>query len=475
MSARTLVFLAVLLTAAAASPLCQASSRAAETDEFEELRQQVREVLAQMSEMRREHAAEIAALRGRIAELAQARSAGVRPPNTMFETDDLEALRRAAEAETEKESKVEKAADETIFKSGNLGLQALNPEISITGDMLGYYRAGDEVPSHWDYDFRALGIHFEAYLDPYSRFKAAVPVNAEGAELGEAYYTRYGVFRNVNLTLGKFRQQFGVVNRWHKHALDYFDFPLPLRSIFGPGGLNGTGVSLDWTGSIGSAFQEVVLQSTDGDNLRMFGENAKNRPSVLAHYKVYQDLSPSTYVQLGATGLLGWNDHWATVGDAVDESLTTQVYGLDFSLLWEPTARMRYRNVEWRNEFYFVNKEIQAPDGSGTDRLNPWGAYSAFQTKVSRTLDLGLRFEYYRPDSKTYADIDPALSLYPLAVTDSDANRYLLGAYATWFQSPFVKFRFGYAYEGGDGMEEEQRIATFQIVFAAGPHKHERY
>ena len=196
---------------------------------------------------------------------------------------------------------------------------------------------------------------------------------------------------NLNVTLGKFRQQFGVVNRWHKHALDWFDFPLPLRYVFGNGGLNQTGGSLDWSGSIGPLSQEMILQATDGDNGRMFGQNSKNRPSVLAHYKLYQDLSPSTYVELGGTGLLGWNDSWPIQdGSKVDEVLDTQVYGVDFTFAWEPTAQMRYRNLEWRSEFYMVDKEIQAPDRSGTDRLRPWGAYSSLQAKVSRTVDLGL-------------------------------------------------------------------------------------
>jgi hypothetical protein len=47
--------------------------------------------------------------------------------------------------------------------------------------------------------------------------------------------------------------------------------------------------------------------------------------------------------------------------------------------------------------------------------------------------------------------------------------------FATWWQSPFVRFRVGYAHERGSGMGADEHIATFQTVFAAGPHKHERY
>jgi hypothetical protein len=157
----------------------------------------------------------------------------------------------------------------------------------------------------------------------------------------------------------------------------------------------------------------------------------------------------------------------------------TQVYGADFTLAWEPTARMRYRNLEWRSEFYIVDKKIRAPDGSGTDRLRPWGAYTSLQTKVSRTIDLGVRLDFYQPEVKSYATWTDALgivhSLAPLAVTDSGAERYRVGLFATWWQSPFAKFRLGYAHEGGSGMGANLDMATLQLVFAVGPHKHERY
>jgi hypothetical protein len=463
--AKKLALAASVLISMSLVPLCPASARDPETGELEQLKQQVQELVYQLGEMRRQHGAQIEALDRKIAALSRGGPA---------EVDDLQALRRAAEAEATKEAKPEQGLEEKIFKSGNLGLQALNPEISITGDLLGSYRTGDEVVS-WDWFLRGLGLHLESYLDPYSRFKSAIHFGQEGAELEELYLTRYGVYRGVNLTFGKFRQQLGVVNRWHKHALDWFDHPVPLMALFGHEGLNQTGASLDWSGSLGEGSQELELQVTDGENERMFGENSKNRPAVLAHYRLYRDLSPSTYVELGGTGMIGWNDTWATLGPEIEDSLKTFVYGLDFTLAWEPTDRMRYRNLEWRSELYFTSKKIHRPDGLGTDKLHPWGGYSSLQAKVSRTIDLGARFDYYRADHKSYAELTPDLSLAPLAVTDSDGKRYLVGGYATWWQSPFVRFRLGYEYEGGTAIEEDQGRATFQVVFAAGPHKHERY
>jgi hypothetical protein len=179
---------------------------------------------------------------------------------------------------------------------------------------------------------------------------------------------------------------------------------------------------------------------------------------------------------------VGWSDVWTVVdtgvvGDRrvfVDER-TAAVYGVDLNLTWEPTGRMRYRNIQWRSEGYYVDKEIYAPDGSGVDKLNPWGFYSLVQIKVSRTLEVGARYDHYAPHTKNYASIDENLSLSPLAVTASDAYRRATSAWLTWWQSPFVKFRGGYSYENGKEMGPDVHAVTLQMVFAAGPHKHERY
>jgi len=458
--------------------LCAVSAFAQQNDVGEDgaaaLKEEVQQLRNQVEQQQRAYKAQLEKMQQKLDELSKTQAATAAKIKAKETAEpDIETLRRAAEKEAAQETSPEKEPTDITFKSGGIGLQALNPEISVTGDMIFTY--SDEADVTQDFNFRGLGLHFEAYLDPYSRFKAAVPVNADGAELGEAYFTRYGVLRNVNLTLGKFRQQFGVVNRWHKHGLDWIDFPLPLRQVFGDGGLNQVGASLDWNGSIGDTSQELTLQLTDGENGRIFRQNTKNRPSVLLHYKNYRDISANTYLELGLTGMLGWNDQWQTTGPAiVDETRDVQVYGLDFTLLWEPTERMRYRNLEWRSELYYVNKNILASDGSGKDTLNPWGAYSSLQSKVSRTVDIGIRADYYQPEVKSYANLD-GLSLSPLAVTEDDAYRWLGAVYATWHQSPFVKFRVEYDHEDGKGMSEPEDRVMLQCIFSAGPHKHERY
>ena len=438
---------------------------------IEQLNTKVLQLQQQIIEMQKKHDAEIKALRQQVNKLASQTG----KPKAK---DELTALRELAKAKAIEEVIAEKELEGTTFKSRGLGLQALNPEISVTGDFLFSTRQDTTSDQSSDFNFRTLGVHIQSWLDPYTHFKSAIEFHEDETELGEAYVTLYNLSNDLNFTFGKFRQQFGVVNRWHKHGLDQVDFPLALREIFGNGGLNQSGVSLDWLmPPVGNASQQLTFQVTDGSNDRLFGGNTSNRPSLLAHYKNYRDLSKDTYMEWGLTGLVGWNDQWE-VGSSTttqDSRKMTTVLGADFTVLWEPTEKMRYRNVEWRSEAYWLNKDILAPDGSGEDTLNAWGLYSYLQTKISRTVDIGIRGDFYAPDTKSYAENPSWTSLSPLAVTGENPYLWQVSPYITWWQSPFVKFRAEYDYSNGKGIENPEHIIWLQAIFSAGPHKHERY
>ena len=442
-----------------------------DNSELSVLIEQVLELQQQTNEMKNEYEEEIKTLKNKIDKLDQSSSETQKKDIN----DELSRLRGLAEAE--KGKAVEQRTDEETFKSDNLDLQVQNPEISVIGDFLFSYRRDTTSDHNSDFNFRNLGVHIESWLDPYTNFKSAVEFHEDETELGEAYVTLFNLGDDINLTLGKFRQQFGVINRCHKHGLDQVDFPLALREIFGDDGLNQSGISLDWImPPTGDSSQQLTFQLTDGSNSRVFGENSHNKPSILAHYKNYQDISKDTYMEWGLTSLFGWNDQWSISGGSSQESdKTTAILGADFSVLWEPTEKMRYRNVEWRNEIYWLRKNLLAPDDSGSDTINTWGIYSYIQTKFSRTLDIGLRGDFYVPDTKSYANLSSDLSLSPLAVVSDDPYICQVSPYITLWQSPFVKFRAEYDYSNGKGIENPEHVVWLQVIFTAGSHKHEHH
>jgi len=467
-----IVLVATLCTLWAALGTCIAAAEAAPPDPTAMLQRQVAELQRQMLEMERRHTEEIEALKKEIQAVRGETATAAAP-----EEDELAVLRRTAEAEAAKAEKGTAGEEEEPFTAKGLSLQALNPEISVTGDFLATYRRQEGSRQRSDFNFRTLGLHFETYLDPYTRFKAAVPVTTGGAGLGEAYMIRYGLLRGFNLTFGKFRQQFGVVNRWHKHGLDQTDFPLALRQIFGEGGLNQTGLSFDWVlPRLWGASQDLTIQLTNGENPRLFSGNTLGTPSVLLHYKNYRDLTESTYAEIGLSGIVGWKDEWTVDQNGspatVYDSLPARVFGLDFNLLWEPTDRMRYRNVVWRSELYLLDRDILAPDGSGKGTISARGAFTYLQSKLSRKLELGLRLDYYQPDQKDYAQMNGSLA--PHAFTD-DVDFWQVTPYLTYQQSPFVRYRLEYSHLEQRELEEPEDSLIFQLIFSAGPHKHERY
>ncbi len=477
MQIRTGFGLTVLLAGVLVVGLCSGVSGQDQDDRLETMQKRVDELTRLIEQMQQRHEREMGTLKEQLDRLRD-RQAKEKPEET--EVDELAALRELALDEAGGQEERQKAPEETVFKAAGLSLQKLNPEISASGDFRVYYRDQDGIRKRTNADIAGLELNIQSYLDPFSYMQATTHITDEHVDVEEVYFTRFSVLGGANLNVGRFRQQFGVVNRWHEDALDQVEYPLALRKIFGDEGLTQSGASLDWTlPTWGQAHQGLTLQLTNGANEALFEGDSLGTPTMLFHYKNYRDLSENAYLEWGLSGLFGWNDEWRIqAGEDVAtrySSLGTQVFGVDLSYLWEPIDRALYKNVEWRSELYVLNRDILAPDGSGRDTLNAWGAYSYLQSKVARNWILGLRLDYFEPDSKGYAAQTEDMSLAPLAYPSSDPHRWQIGPYVTWWQSEWVRLRSEYNYSWGDGMEPDEHVVWGQATFAIGPHKHERY
>jgi hypothetical protein len=475
MRVKAMVYMACIFSVIGFAAIGRTQNAGQENVEFEELEKKMLELEREMDKMKREYESEINELTKEVERLSKSTS----PTEQAGLEGEAAKLRQLAES-LAGEKKQEQIPEKTVFKFSGMSLQQLNPEISVSGDFVASYRNQTGNRRRTDATLRGLELNFQSYLDPFSRLKATTHIHSDGeVHLEEAYFTRFSVLNNANVDVGKFRQQFGVVNRWHLDAFDQVEYPLALRMIFGEEGLSQTGASLEWTlPECYGACQVLTAQVTIGENECLFAGNTLGNPSLLLHYKNYRDLSRDTYLEFGLTSLLGWNDEWnVQQGDdigASTDALATYVFGADLSFLWEPADRALYRNVEWRTEFYLLNRRILAPDNSGVDSLKTWGAYSYLQARVARNLEVGVRCDYYKPDSKSYADIEGA-SLVPLAYATQNPYRWQICPYITWWQSEWVKFRGEYDYGWGKGMENSEHVFWLQAIFAAGPHKHERY
>ena len=384
-------------------------------------------------------AAQVRALKAQLDSLRAAlgRRTGAIAPAAAEDTS-LAALRAAAAAAAGTDTTRVKAdtSGRTKFVGRERSQPQLNPEISATGDV----RAGAHIPGvqHDNFDPREFEVGFQSPLDPYSSTKIFVSLENGNVSIEEGYAYWTGLPGHIRFDIGKFRQQFGELNRWHLHALPETEYPLALRTYLGDDGLAGTGISLYHAfGGLGT--HELTAQVTRSESdAELFGSSG--RPTYLVHLLNFWQLTRSTYMQLGGTALYGTNP---------DSSLRTKVGGVDFRLTWRPPAQALYREWTLRGELYALRKEFA---GAGGTHL---GYYVGTTYKLGQRWIAGLRYDYVeRPDSALIIrQVIPSLTLW---------------------ESEWVELRAQYTWAKITGRSSTGDFAL-QAVWAIGPHKHETY
>lgn len=367
--------------------------------------------------------------------------------------DELAELRAAARA-----AAGEAQAD--TVPAGEAGrtrnLNVLNPEISVTGDIVGSYVAPAGEDNGTSATPREFEFSFQAALDPFTRTKIFVAheqdfeiagfPEEEGEEGGhgeveieEGYLYWVGLPGGIGLKLGKFRQEIGLYNRWHTHALLEVERPLAAQTFLGEDGLIQTGAAVTLpTVVAGPATQTLTLEFTRANNDALF--NGGDEIGYLANFQSFWDLSASSYVQFGATGIYGEND---------GEALISRLFGVDVSYRWRPPGRGLYRDFTLKGEWYFAGKDLGLADFRGD------GGYVQANYRLNRRWIIGARADFLDP----FEDEPEILQFVPSL---------------TWWQSEWVRIRLQYNLLKPDGGDSNHTV-LLQAVWAVGPHKHETY
>jgi hypothetical protein len=402
------------------------------------------------------------------------------------QTDDpeleqlLDDAKEAAEADPDQDPEI----DRKPGQSGQRLQSLLNPEISFLGDF-SYNWADQAIRS--EFFLRGAELSLQAPLDPYTRFKAflvghqepselefepagGTPLPEEGSGHGhsaeisinveEVYMEWIGLPWNSRVRLGKFRQQFGTLNRWHMHSLPSTDSPLAMQNVFGHEGLVGLGVGVDFQlGSLWASSNSLTIEITNGDNSMVFAGSHFSEPAFLVRHTGFFDLGDESYFEIGVTGLTGANNEEGT--------RDTRIGSVDFNYLWEPEGKGKHKGLVIRGEFIRTLFEEETGSKIGA---NSWYAYATWQ--MARNMYVGMRIE----DAELVSDriaIDPNEAFAP------GLGLQAITAYVTYWQSEFVRLRLQVQRADRDvamasGPMDDNR-AWLQVTFAAGPHKHDSY
>lgn len=377
--------------------------------------------------------------------------------------NDLAALRAAAQAAAR--------AAPTPPATGAVGEQvsrtrnqtALNPEISMTGDIVGTFASPDAGDNAFSTVPREFELSIQSAIDPYTRtkiflskeedFRIAGQEEVAGGpdagatdggetpvEVEEGYVYWVGLPAGIGVKLGKFRQEVGLFNRWHTHALLEIDRPLASTTFLGEDGLIQTGVSLAAPSfQLGPGTENITFEITKASNDELF-DGGGGRLSYLGRVQNFFDLGQSTFLQIGATGIYGENN---------DESLTTRLGSLDAYFRWAPPRKALYREFTLRGVYYWAERSFDDFQESGN------GGYAQASYRLSQRWITGLRADFV----DRFGDEPDLFQLVPTL---------------TYWQSEWIRLRLQYNYLKPDGLDGNHTF-LFQTVWAIGPHRHESY
>ena len=353
---------------------------------------------------------------------------------------ELAALRAAAAGETAN------ADTSTAPRQAKLGANAMNPEISVTGDFrMNAYRPDPQVDN---FVAREFEVGFQSALDPFSTAKVTLSVEDGVASIEEGYLYFTALPGHLRVDLGRFRQQVGELNRWHLHALSTDEYPLVVRRFGGDDGIAGDGASVYWplpfSGKAGT--YELTLQGTTGENDVLFA--GQRRPAVNAQLSGFWQLSRSTFAQVSLSAL-----HGTAPGTATDTGFTTDLNVVAARFTWRPPQQGQAKELTLRGEYWGLRRAFDQGGFDATRR----GGYADATWKLNRRWVAGVRGDYVEA-------VDPALDAHEWAITPS----------LTFWQSEFVFLRGLYEHARGLDAATTDRL-SLQVVYAMGPHKHELF
>jgi hypothetical protein len=377
------------------------------------------------------------------------------------EEDKIQELLNEANQLTTQEKEEETGISKKFF-SGVRQQQGLNPNISVLGDFFGAVSSsGNNLvteESGFSYGnngmyMRGLETTFESALDPFARGKVILHLHQHELEVEEAYMELLNLPFNLKLKTGIFYAEYGLLNRYHTHALPQFDRPHVAANYFGNEGLGGMGIAGNFLlpEILFANASSLDISVNEGGNDFIFTTERKIILLYSARFNNYYDLSENSFIEYNISGVAGRND------TSVFTNSFVGCIGIRFK--WIPQGRSKYRTLDWMTEFYYGIAET-------SDRnIKSTGFYTSIQNKLNARFWVSGRIGY---------------SQLPY---DNKQDEWDYTVCLDYWQSEFVFFRFQYQYNQRninnmlEGLGEFPSDHSFliQVSWAMGPHKHEAY
>lgn len=351
--------------------------------------------------------------------------------------------------------------------------QSFNPDISVIGDADYHWTDNKRSDVYKQFEFRQLELAFSSAVDPYGRADVFTHIEPEDGHwhigLCEAYLTLLTLPFDFQAKFGKFKADFGKVNKLHLHALPWSDYPSIVTNFFGEEGMSEPGVALShlvpnpW-----DIYSEITVEAFNNKNARSFAGPDGRDLVFLTHWKNFFELNAEQTLEVGGSFAVGPNDD----GKGRQKTL---MEGMDLTYKWRPLKKGLYRSLIVEGELYASQKDRSAvygsnifTDGDGNeyevdslvdqprDRVDSLGCYASVIYQFAKRWSAFSRYDYSEyPDNQSMRDQGPSAGI-------------------TFAQSEYCFWRLQYRNIERNYDKNDNQI-WLQCNFGIGPHRKHEY
>lgn len=361
------------------------------------------------------------------------------------------------------------AIDQT---SGSSAANAFNPAIgsvfvgrlasvdSQWEDVPGFLPSGETGPGGSGFSLGEAEINLNAIVDSNFFGNMTLAIESENGEteigLEEAWLQTTGLPYGTTLTVGRFFSEAGYLNKFHRHADDFVDRPLPYQAFFG-GQYIEDGMQARWVVPA-TLLVELGAEVNWGGASPATANGEKSPGAVTLFTNIGGDVGLDNSWQLGVSWLSAdvVGRESGTPGESFsgDSDLTT----VDFVWKWAPEGNSTLTNFKVQAE-YFRRSEDGLFDSLVYDG-DQMGWYLQGVWQFAQQWRVGYRHDVVDADSS------PILS--GTILEDSGRNSERDSLMLDWSPSEFSRLRVQYARD--QVLPESDNQWFLQYMMSVGAH-----